>query len=73
MRLKGPCFCFLAIACAVLVTGGCAPSPEAERTAGSGPAARPDAAAQGPVEILNVSYDPTRELYKEFNGAFTQY
>ena len=23
------------------------------------------------IEILNVSYDPTRELYKEFNTAFT--
>lgn len=26
-----------------------------------------------PVEILNVSYDPTRELYKEFNDKFTDY
>jgi sulfate transport system substrate-binding protein len=25
------------------------------------------------VEILNVSYDPTRELYKEFNTAFAAY
>jgi len=73
MGPRGRCFCFLAIACGVLVTGGCAPSPEPGQTAGSGPAARPDAAAQGPVEILNVSYDPTRELYKEFNGTFTQY
>ncbi len=23
--------------------------------------------------ILNVSYDPTRELYQEFNGAFAKY
>lgn len=23
--------------------------------------------------ILNVSYDPTRELYREFNAAFTKY
>ena len=22
------------------------------------------------VELLNVSYDPTRELYQEFNAAF---
>jgi sulfate/thiosulfate transport system substrate-binding protein len=27
--------------------------------------------AQKPVELLNVSYDPTRELYTEFNKAFT--
>jgi len=25
------------------------------------------------VELLNVSYDPTRELYREFNEAFAQY
>jgi len=25
------------------------------------------------VEILNVSYDPTRELYSEFNQAFAEY
>ena len=28
------------------------------------------AAADKPVTLLNVSYDPTRELYQEFNGAF---
>lgn len=28
------------------------------------------AAAQKPIELLNVSYDPTRELYVEFNAAF---
>ena len=26
--------------------------------------------AQGAITILNVSYDPTRELYREFNAAF---
>ena len=26
-----------------------------------------------PVEILNVSYDPTRELYAEFDSAFSSY
>jgi sulfate/thiosulfate transport system substrate-binding protein len=25
------------------------------------------------VSLLNVSYDPTRELYQEFNGAFAKY
>ncbi|HUT88218.1 MAG TPA: sulfate ABC transporter substrate-binding protein [Thermoguttaceae bacterium] len=73
MGPKGRSFLFLAIVCGVLVTCGCTPSPEPGRTAGSGPAAAPAAAPQGPVEILNVSYDPTRELYKEYNGAFTEY
>ncbi|MDR1901194.1 MAG: sulfate ABC transporter substrate-binding protein [Treponema sp.] len=32
------------------------------------------AAAQGrAVELLNVSYDPTRELYREFNEVFAAY
>jgi sulfate/thiosulfate transport system substrate-binding protein len=31
------------------------------------------AAAADPVTLLNVSYDPTRELYVEFNGAFAKY
>src|SRR5680860_680120 len=26
--------------------------------------------AKAPVELLNVSYDPTRELYEKFNKAF---
>ena len=26
-----------------------------------------------PVDLLNVSYDPTRELYAEFDGAFSKY
>ncbi|PYP81278.1 MAG: hypothetical protein DMD35_02130 [Gemmatimonadetes bacterium] len=30
------------------------------------------AAAQQKVTLLNVSYDPTRELYKEINAAFAQ-
>lgn len=31
------------------------------------------AQAQKAVTLLNVSYDPTRELYAEFNAAFTTY
>ena len=29
--------------------------------------------AQTPVPLLNVSYDPTRELYVEFNAAFAKH
>lgn len=25
------------------------------------------------TSLLNVSYDPTRELYQEFNAAFAKY
>jgi sulfate transport system substrate-binding protein len=37
---------------------------------GSGSAA---VAGKAPVTLLNVSYDPTRELYQEFNAAFAKY
>ena len=30
-------------------------------------------AAQAETTLLNVSYDPTRELYQEFNAAFSKY
>ena len=30
-------------------------------------------AALAEVTLLNVSYDPTRELYQDFNGAFAKY
>jgi sulfate transport system substrate-binding protein len=30
-------------------------------------------AAQGEVALLNVSYDPTRELYQELNAGFAKY
>ena len=29
--------------------------------------------AQAQVNLLNVSYDPTRELYTEFNQAFAKH
>jgi sulfate/thiosulfate transport system substrate-binding protein len=31
------------------------------------------AAPAAPVTLLNVSYDPTRELYQDFNAAFAKY
>ena len=31
---------------------------------------KPQDSAPAPVHLLNVSYDPTRELYQEFNQAF---
>lgn len=38
----------------------------------AGDGAKPAASAK-PVELLNVSYDPTRELYVSFNKAFQAY
>lgn len=31
------------------------------------------AGGKGPVTLLNVSYDPTRELYVDYNQAFAKY
>ena len=39
-------------------------------TAAAGLAPRSALAAAGPATLLNVSYDPTRELYKAINTAF---
>jgi sulfate/thiosulfate transport system substrate-binding protein len=33
----------------------------------------PQASAAAPVTLLNVSYDPTRELYEQYNAAFAKY
>jgi len=35
--------------------------------------ASPAAAQQQEVTLLNVSYDPTRELYQDFNASFAKY
>src|SRR5256885_16923552 len=33
----------------------------------------PGIATAGTVTLLNVSYDPTRELYQDFNAAFAKH
>ena len=33
----------------------------------------PANAADGPLKILNVSYDPTRELYRDINAAYSAF
>ncbi len=48
----------------LLAFGGCGKSDQAE-AAGEG-------GKGGSVTLLNVSYDPTRELYKDFNPAFAK-
>jgi len=45
---------------------GCRPSETGQSTP-------PDVSKQTSVDLLNVSYDPTRELYVEFNREFGKY
>jgi sulfate/thiosulfate-binding protein len=53
----------LTAAAAVLAAGAAAATSE-RFTAGAQP---------GPITLLNVSYDPTRELYREYNAAFANH
>lgn len=39
----------------------------------SGKAGDEGSSGKDPIELLNVSYDPTRELYQEFNQEFIKY
>jgi sulfate/thiosulfate-binding protein len=60
----------IALAATALAAAACAPAPTGP-PAGAAPAASPPGArSAGELSLLNVSYDPTRELYQEFNAAF---
>jgi len=52
---------------------GSAPSSDGTNGASAGSATGDSMADRRPVELLNVSYDPTRELYREFNAAFARH
>ncbi|MCD8356599.1 MAG: sulfate ABC transporter substrate-binding protein [Clostridia bacterium] len=58
----------LASALSVGLLSGCGSS-----SSENGSAAGSNAAGNGPVEITNVSYDPTRELYAAYNEIFAEY
>lgn len=60
------------LAVTLLATGvtGCGQEAPSNKT---NEQAAGDAKASEPVELLNVSYDPTRELYQEYNQAFAEY
>ncbi|MBD8028349.1 sulfate ABC transporter substrate-binding protein [Ureibacillus sp. Re31] len=47
-----------------IILAGCGEKEDVSETSADG---------KEPVEILNVSYDPTRELYEEFNKQFATY
>jgi sulfate/thiosulfate transport system substrate-binding protein len=69
---------FLSLVASSLLALACKPAPsQATGAAGSAPAATAAAAgapaATNTVSLLNVSYDPTREFYAEFNTLFADH
>lgn len=56
----------------ITACGGGPATPSAGSSPTGAPTAKP-ADAPKAVELLNVSYDPTRELYQEYNKAFAAY
>lgn len=57
---------FLSILISFSLLAGCGNSSVQTATTGSG-------ASKGPITLLNVSYDPTRELYQAYNEAFSKH
>jgi len=71
MALRSSLTSLLASALALLaVSAGCSKDrAESGTAAAATPGAKPAPAA---IELLNVSYDPTRELYQDVNAAFAK-
>lgn len=65
-RLQFISLCFSA----ALASLGCNQKSEALASSVSSATTKPSVAAPQAVELLNVSYDPTRELWREYNEKF---
>lgn len=63
----------LAAAAALTACGGSASSAVSSGAASAVASAGSSSASLAPVEITNVSYDPTRELYAQYNEVFAKY
>jgi sulfate/thiosulfate transport system substrate-binding protein len=65
-----------ALVVVALASAGCNSSTSSDQSAGAAGSetkATGDKPAGGKVTLLNVSYDPTRELYQDFNTAFAEH
>jgi sulfate transport system substrate-binding protein len=67
-KKKRGVLCGLAVSMLALALSGCGNASKEAQTTTS--AASPP---KETVQLLNVSYDPTRELYQEYDKAFAQY
>lgn len=63
----------LAAAAALTACGGSAGSAVSSGAASAVASAGSSSANLAPVEITNVSYDPTRELYAQYNEVFAKH
>ncbi len=64
---------FSAVLLVLAIAVGCQKTPTSPDHLDKSKGEASHAAAKEDVEILNVSYDPTRELYKDFNAAFAKH
>ncbi|MBT2654930.1 sulfate ABC transporter substrate-binding protein [Bacillus sp. ISL-18] len=66
----------LVFALIALILAGCSSNEKSSTetsTKKEKTAAQETTKKKDPVQLLNVSYDPTRELYEQYNKEFTQY
>ena len=62
-----------ALIVAALALVGCGCTPEGAPGSGTSGSPKNSGDSPKPIKLLNVSYDPTRELYVEFNKSFAEY
>lgn len=63
----------LSLILSISVLAGCGDSSSSNSTASGNTTSGSEVDNSKPVTLLNVSYDPTRELYQEYNEAFVKY
>jgi sulfate/thiosulfate-binding protein len=66
-------FTLVLILVAVLLAGCASGASKESATKTTGGTTKETTKKKEPVQLLNVSYDPTRELYEAFNKEFSQY
>jgi sulfate/thiosulfate transport system substrate-binding protein len=64
---------FALLSAVVPFLAGCGSSTAASKSGSDATGAAASGVPKTPVTLLNVSYDPTRELYEEFNADFAKH
>lgn len=66
-------FVAMIVAATAVATIGCGGGASQSAAGPAGSRSSGNAGTKPPVTLLNVSYDPTREFYEEFNRAFAEH